>query len=90
MPVQSISTGLTGNFFHNKMTDEKKKTTGAGNRRRRKKKFRCHCCRQEKPFCWNCTCGFQICPECFEENKWGMSNGPTWICPDCERIHMME
>lgn len=58
--------------------------------RRRRKEFRCHCCKQEQPFCWNCTCGFQICPECFEENKWGMSNGPTWICPDCERVHMME
>jgi hypothetical protein len=23
-----------------------------------------------------------------KENQWGMSNGPTWICPDCERIHM--
>jgi membrane protease subunit (stomatin/prohibitin family) len=58
--------------------------------RRRKKEFRCHCCKQEKPFCWSCGCGFQICPDCFEENKWGMSNGPTWICPDCERVHMME
>jgi membrane protease subunit (stomatin/prohibitin family) len=58
--------------------------------RRRKKEFRCHCCKNEKPFCWNCGCGFQICPECFAENKWGMSNGPTWICPDCERVHMME
>jgi hypothetical protein len=58
--------------------------------RREKKKFRCHCCKEEKPFCWNCGCGFQICPDCFEENKWGISNGPTWVCPDCERVHMME
>ena len=58
--------------------------------KRRRKTFRCHCCGQEKSFCWNCVCGFQICPECFEENRWGMSNGPIWICPDCERIHMME
>jgi hypothetical protein len=29
-----------------------------------------------------------ICEACFQENRWGMSNGPTWICPDCERIHM--
>jgi hypothetical protein len=42
------------------------------------------------PFCWSCTCGFAICPDCFAENKWGISNGPTWICPDCERIHLME
>jgi hypothetical protein len=29
-----------------------------------------------------------ICEACFQENLWGISNGPTWICPDCERIRM--
>lgn len=59
-------------------------------RRRGKKKFKCHCCRQELQFCWNCPCGFQICAACLKENKWGMTNGPTWICPDCGNIRMME
>ena len=52
--------------------------------------FKCHCCGREQLFCWNCQCGFQICPACFEENRWGMTNGPTWICPDCGSIRMME
>ncbi len=65
---------------------EKKKKT----RRGRKKKFKCHCCGRKQLFCWNCQCGFQICPACFEENRWGMTNGPTWICPDCGSIRMME
>ncbi|MCL7488398.1 MAG: hypothetical protein M8357_09530 [Desulfobulbaceae bacterium] len=61
-----------------------------GYRRRNKKGYTCHCCREQKAFCWSCNCGFEICPECFAENKWGISNGPTWICPDCERVHRIE
>lgn len=60
-----------------------------GYRRRRLGEYKCHCCNEKKEFCWSCPCGFQICKECFEENKWGISNGPTWICPDCERVRMM-
>jgi hypothetical protein len=59
-------------------------------RRRHRGEYVCHCCKQKKPFCWSCNCGFMICPECFAENTWGITNGPTWICPDCGRIHMME
>jgi len=65
---------------------EKKKM---GFRRKKIGEYRCHCCKQKQDFCWNCPCGFQICTVCFEENKWGITNGPTWICPDCERIRMM-
>lgn len=60
-----------------------------GYRKRRLGEYQCHCCKEKKPFCWSCPCGFQICDSCFQENKWGISNGPTWICPDCERIRMM-
>jgi hypothetical protein len=60
-----------------------------GFRRRKIGEYRCHCCKQKQEFCWSCPCGFQICKVCFEENKWGISNGPTWVCPDCERIRMM-
>ena len=52
----------------------------------RKKEFRCHVCGKELPFCWTCRCGFQICPECLEKNKWGMSNDVTWFCPDCGKM----
>ena len=58
--------------------------------RRRRGSTLCHCCRKDFPFCWTCTCGFAICPTCFAENTWGMSNGPTWLCPDCERVHLLE
>lgn len=68
------------------MTDARKK----GSRRKKGEPYRCHCCKRTLPFCWSCPCGFQICPECFIENMWGISNGPTWICPDCQRIHIME
>jgi len=60
-----------------------------GYRQRRTGEYVCHCCKKKQEFCWSCPCGFMICKECFEENKWGISNGPTWICPDCERIRMM-
>jgi hypothetical protein len=60
-----------------------------GYRKRRQGEYVCHCCQQQQEFCWSCPCGFMICKACFEENKWGISNGPTWICPDCERIRMM-
>jgi len=65
------------------------KHTAAGGRRRRVKEFRCHCCKKELPYCLNCPCGFQICEDCFKENLWGLSNGPTWVCPDCGRIRML-
>lgn len=56
---------------------------------RGRKKFLCHCCRRELPYCHNCPCGFQICEDCFKENLWGLSNGPTWVCPDCGRVRML-
>ena len=63
--------------------------TGEGRRRRpRRKSYQCHCCGKELPYCMNCMCGFQICGDCFEENKWGLTNGPTWVCPDCGRVRM--
>jgi len=69
------------------MKEEKEKSYSR--RRRGGKEFQCHCCRKVLPFCWNCVCGFQICDACFNENKWGISNGPTWVCPDCGRVRMM-
>jgi len=65
------------------------KRPAAGGRRRRVKEFRCHCCKKQLPYCLNCPCGFQICEDCFKENLWGLSNGPTWVCPDCGRIRML-
>ncbi|MEW6519434.1 MAG: hypothetical protein AB1461_08475 [Thermodesulfobacteriota bacterium] len=66
------------------MMEEQKKS----GRHRRKKEYVCHCCKKKLPYCLNCPCGFQICEECFKENLWGISNGPTWVCPDCGRIRM--
>ncbi len=66
-------------------------TRGKRTKRRRRKpgeKFRCHACKKELPFCWNCPCGFQICDDCLKENAWGITNGPTWVCPDCGRVRM--
>ncbi|MEJ2033174.1 MAG: hypothetical protein P8Y63_09080 [Deltaproteobacteria bacterium] len=60
----------------------------ATSRRRRRVEFQCHCCRKILPYCLNCPCGFQICESCFHQNEWGLSNGPTWVCPDCGRIRM--
>ena len=57
-------------------------------RRRGPREYICHCCRKKYPYCFNCPCGFQICEKCFKENLWGISNGPTWVCPDCGRIRM--
>ncbi|RPH43251.1 MAG: hypothetical protein EHM86_01475 [Desulfobulbaceae bacterium] len=72
------------------MTEQSGSSSGKGGyRKRRLGEYQCHCCREKKPFCWSCPCGFQICDACFQENKWGISNGPTWICPDCGRIRMM-
>jgi hypothetical protein len=65
--------------------EEREKST---RRRRRKGEFGCHCCKKKLPYCFNCPCGFQICEECFRENLWGISNGPTWVCPDCGRVRM--
>jgi Zn-finger protein len=71
------------------MTNEKKKPAKKLSYRQRKLgKFVCHCCKKELPYCLSCPCGFMICEECFKENIWGISNGPTWVCPDCERIRM--
>lgn len=57
-------------------------------RRAKKDGYVCHCCRKNLPYCHNCPCGFQICDVCFRENLWGISNGPTWVCPDCGRVRM--
>ena len=57
-------------------------------RRRGRDGFNCHCCGRKLPYCRNCPCGFEICDDCFKENLWGLSNGPTWVCPDCGRIRM--
>ena len=47
----------------------------------------CVCCRQDNRFCWSCSCGFQICQACMNENLWGMTcNHITWVCPDCGKI----
>ncbi|MDH3394099.1 MAG: hypothetical protein OEL66_08825, partial [Desulfobulbaceae bacterium] len=67
----------------------KAKESSYSRRRRGGKEYQCHCCKQKLPFCWNCPCGFQICEQCFQENKWGITNGPTWVCPDCGRVRMM-
>ena len=64
--------------------DEKK----PARRRPGKGDYVCHCCQKKFPYCRNCPCGFQICDSCFEENLWGISNGPTWVCPDCGRVRM--
>jgi hypothetical protein len=51
---------------------------------RKKKKYHCTCCDEDQPFCWTCTCGFQICNTCMEENLWGLTcSGVNWQCPDC-------
>ncbi|MEW6427616.1 MAG: hypothetical protein AB1568_06230 [Thermodesulfobacteriota bacterium] len=68
------------------MTEEKKDKPRWG--RKRRQGYVCHCCKRSLPFCFNCPCGFQICEECFRENQWGISNGPTWVCPDCGRVRM--
>lgn len=65
------------------------KESGYARRRRGAKDFECQCCRQRFPYCFNCPCGFQICAGCFEENKWGLTNGPTWVCPDCGSVRML-
>ncbi|NPA94451.1 MAG: hypothetical protein GXO58_03375 [Thermodesulfobacteria bacterium] len=71
--------------------DAERSNFGADHPKRRsrwgkKARFVCHCCKRELPFCWNCPCGFQICDECLRENMWGLSNGATWVCPDCGRV----
>jgi len=57
---------------------------------RKQRQYQCHCCKAVLPFCRNCPCGFEICEKCFYENRWGITNGPTWICPDCGRILRIE
>ncbi len=66
---------------------DKQENSSTG-RRPRRRRFVCHCCRRELPYCLNCPCGFEICESCFKDNLWGLSNGPTWICPDCGRVRM--
>ncbi|MBW1799657.1 MAG: hypothetical protein JRJ85_02900 [Deltaproteobacteria bacterium] len=57
---------------------------GDKKRRRGKKTYHCSCCNEDRPFCWTCPCGFQICNECMEENAWGLTcSGIQWQCPDC-------
>ncbi|WP_208597083.1 hypothetical protein [Syntrophobacter fumaroxidans] len=54
---------------------------------RRAKKYVCELCSREQLFCWTCPCGFMICPDCMEENFWGMTcNGINWTCPECGAI----
>ncbi len=66
------------------MIDDKRK----GRRRRRgKREYTCVACQQTFRFCWNCECGFAMCPACMQENLWGMTcNQITWTCPDCGAI----
>ena len=79
MPIlgATVRTGMTA-----EQPERKRRRRGAGGV--------CHCCKNSVPYCRSCLCGFAICPACFAENAWGMSNGPTWICPDCERVHLLE
>jgi Uncharacterized protein involved in tolerance to divalent cations len=69
MALPPISTGWSGSCGPHVRTEAMGEEDHSKRGRRRRKEFRCHCCKQEKPFCWNCTCGFQICPECFEETS---------------------
>ena len=71
------------------MEGEPNKSVGSVKSQRRwgvRRSFQCHTCRETKPFCWSCPCGFEICDDCLRENMWGMSNNVIWICPDCGRI----
>ena len=70
------------------MATDRNNQGGYRRRRRAGGEFECHCCRARLPYCLNCPCGFQICEACFKENQWGISNGPTWVCPDCGRVRM--
>jgi hypothetical protein len=45
---------------------------------------RCTLCEREVPFCWRCPCGFRICQDCLEADRWGYTcNNITWECPEC-------
>lgn len=55
-------------------------------RRRRSRAHPCPFCKTEQRMFWRCGCGFEICPECMDENAWGLTcNHITWTCPDCGR-----
>nr|CRH08185.1 Protein of unknown function [Candidatus Magnetococcus massalia] len=62
-------------------------------RRRPSKKVFPPCteCSEQKPFTWNCGCGYAVCNECLKDEallvktKW---NGRTWACPQCGLSHM--
>lgn len=61
----------------------KPRGTGGGYRRGRQEDV-CTLCDQRVSFCWGCGCGFRICQDCTEENRWGITcNNITWECPDC-------
>lgn len=66
------------------MTDSGKKSSEDG---RRKREWTCSVCDKKVAFCFSCTCGFEICQECMDENAWGLTcNNVTWECPDCGEI----
>ena len=48
-----------------------KKAEVKGYRRKKIGEYQCHCCKEKKPYCLSCTCGFMICEACFQENLWG-------------------
>ena len=55
-----------------------------GRGRRRGGEGTCALCEKPVAFCWGCPCGFRICQDCLEENRWGITcNNITWECPDC-------
>lgn len=69
------------------VNDGEKKLGTAVSNRKKPMEFVCHVCGRKLPFCWWCPCGFMICPDCMEENLWGMTcNGIVWTCPDCGAV----
>jgi hypothetical protein len=44
----------------------------------------CSACGRAMEFCWGCPCGFRLCQDCLETDRWGYTcNNITWECPDC-------
>jgi hypothetical protein len=63
------------------------KPRGVSGYRRSRQADACTLCAKHVSFCWGCTCGFRICQDCTEENRWGITcNNITWECPDCGQI----